>query len=97
MGGIIPTIYLTEGDVVVQCTCFKPASEFWEPFLADRKREAEWNEETRKRSTMESPVWSSDLLPAEDVQSRYMASDEDKGDTPCRNSSASSEPETRER
>ena len=70
MGGLMPTILLMEEDVVMECPSYKPASEMWDASLADKKREAQWNEETRKRSSMENPVWSSDLLPAEEVQRR---------------------------
>jgi len=78
MGGIGPTIFFAQDDVVMECPRYIPASTMWDSFLIDKKREAEWNEESRKRSTLESPVWSSELLPAEDVQSRYMPSEEDK-------------------
>jgi len=70
MGGGIPIFYLAQEDVVVQCPHYKPASEMWDAFIADRRREAAWNEESRKRSSLENPVWSSDLLPAEEVQSK---------------------------
>jgi len=70
MGGVIPTFYVAQEDVVVQCPQYKPASEMWDSFIADRKREAEWNEESRKRSSLENPVWCSELLPAEEVQTK---------------------------
>ena len=70
MGGVLPMVYVTHEDVVMQCPHYKPASEMWDAFIADRRREAAWNEETRKRSSLENPVWSSDLLPAEEVQSK---------------------------
>ena len=70
MGGIMIPIRVEYKSGMVECTEYEKVSEqMWQTHLGDLKKEAALNEECRRRA-MDGKVLSSELLPAEYLESK---------------------------